>query len=90
MDSALEQIRKAATEALKIYPTLLGCHQDFLLDMMGRRWAFGLESQFEMAEDPVDGLRFFDRRDDSHLVSTRRTYQWIHLVDITDHLGPSF
>jgi hypothetical protein len=90
MDSALEQIRKAATEALKTHPMLLGCHQDFLLDMMGRRWAFNLEGQFEMAEDPVDGLRFFDKRDDSHLVSTRRTDQWIPLVDLTDHLGSSF
>jgi hypothetical protein len=35
--------------------------------MMKRRRPFGFKGQLEMADDPVDGLSFFDKRDDSHL-----------------------
>ena len=45
MDSALEQIRKAATEALKILPALLGCHQELLLNIMRRGRPFGLKAK---------------------------------------------
>ncbi len=41
--------------------------------MMRRRWTFGLKCQFEMTDNPIDRLRFFDKRDDSHLTATGRT-----------------
>ena len=62
----------------KIFPALLGCYQQFLLDMMRRRWPFGLERQLEMTDDPVDCLLFFDKRDDSHLTTTCGATQGIH------------
>lgn len=37
MDSTLEQIRKAETEALKISPAFLGCPQEILLNHL-RGW----------------------------------------------------
>ncbi len=37
---------------------------------MGWWRPFGLEAELEMADDPVDGLSFFDKRDDSHLTAT--------------------
>jgi hypothetical protein len=62
----------AETEALKIFPHLLGCRKELLLDMMRRRRPFGFKSQLEMADDPVDGFRFFDKRDDAHPAATYR------------------
>jgi len=58
--------------------------------MMMRRRPFGFEGQFEMTDDPVDGLRLLDKRDDSHPAATRRTDQWIHLINLADHPGPAF
>jgi hypothetical protein len=43
-----------------------------------------------MADDPVNGLRLLDKRDDSHLATTCRTKQRVNLIDFSDHLGPSF
>ena len=37
---------------------------------MGWWRPFGLEAELEMADDPVDGLSFFDKRDDPHLATT--------------------
>jgi hypothetical protein len=37
-------------------PTLLGCYQEFLLDIMKRRRPFGFKDQFEMTDDPVDNF----------------------------------
>ncbi len=42
-----------------------------------------------MADDPVDCLQLFDKRDDAHLATTRRADQWIHLIDLADHLRPA-
>jgi hypothetical protein len=58
--------------------------------MMRRRRPFGLKGQLEMTDDPVDRLRFFDERDDSHPAATSGTTKRIHLVDLADHLGPAF
>ena len=38
--------------------------------MMRRRRPFGLKGQLEMADDPVDGFRLIDKRDDSHPAAT--------------------
>jgi len=37
---------------------------------MGWWRPFGLEAELEKADDPVDGLSFFDKRDDAHLATT--------------------
>jgi hypothetical protein len=66
----------------EILPTLLSCHKEFVLDIMRRRWPFGFKGQLEMAHDPVDGFRFFDKRDDLHLTSARRAHQGVELVDL--------
>ena len=42
-----------------------------------------------MADDPVNGLGLFDKRDDSHLATTCRTKQRVNLIDFSDHLGPA-
>jgi len=57
-----------------------------------RAWrrSLGLEAELEVSDDPIDNLRIFDIRDDSHLPSTRRAYQRVHIVDLADHLRPSF
>ena len=39
-----------------------------------------------MADDLIDDLRIFDKRDDSHLASTRRAQQRIELVNLFYHL----
>jgi len=57
--------------------------------MMRRRRAFGLECQLEMTDDPVNRLRIIYKKDNSHPAATGRTDQWIHLVDLADHLGPA-
>jgi hypothetical protein len=43
-----------------------------------------------MADDPVDDLRLFDKRDDSHPAATRRTDERIDSIDLADHIGPAF
>ena len=35
----------------EIFSDLFGCHQQLLLDITGRRRAFGVKSQFEMTDD---------------------------------------
>jgi len=57
--------------------------------MMRRRRPFGLKGKLEMADDPVDNLMIFNERDNLHPAATGRTDQWIHLVDLADHLGPA-
>jgi hypothetical protein len=42
-----------------------------------------------MLDDPVDCLRLIDKRDDSNPAATGRTDQWIHLIDLADHLSPA-
>jgi hypothetical protein len=34
---------------------ILGCHQEFLLDNLRRRWAFGLKGEFKVAVAARDG-----------------------------------
>jgi hypothetical protein len=70
INSALESEKKQSRKPSEILPTLLGCHQEFLMGHMGWWRPFGLEAELEMADDPVDGLSFFDKRDDSHLATT--------------------
>jgi len=41
-----------------------------------------------MTDDPVDCLRLFDKRYDSHLTSTGGAQQRIHFIDFADHLAP--
>jgi len=43
------------------------CHQEFLLDFVRRRRPFSFKGQFEMADDPVDCLRLFDKKYDISL-----------------------
>jgi len=43
-----------------------------------------------MADDPVDCLGFFDKREDSHPAPTGRIEEGIHLLDLADHLCPAF
>ncbi len=57
---------------------------------MRRRRPFGFKGQLEMADDPVDGLSYFDKRDDSHLATTCGATQGIHFIDLADHLCPTF
>ncbi len=64
-------------------------YRGFLLDIMKRRWPFGFKIQPEIADDPVDDLRLFDKRDDSHLSTTCRTIKWIHFVNLADNLQKS-
>lgn len=45
---------------------------------MGWWRPFGFKDQLEMSDDPVDGLSFFDKRDDSHLATTYGATQGIH------------
>ena len=59
------------------------------VDEFRGRWSFSLEVELEMAEDPVNGLRLFDKRDDSHLASRYRTKQRVNLIYFSDHLGPA-
>jgi len=66
----------------------LGCHQKLLLENTRRRWPFGFKGQLEMSSDPVDDLRFFDKRDDSHLATACGTTKRIHFIDLANHLGP--
>jgi hypothetical protein len=74
----------------EILPAILGCHQEFLLDMMGRRGAFGLEWQFGMTDDPVDGFRFFDKRDDRHFAAAGGKQKRVYFIHLADHLCPIF
>ncbi|MBN2435634.1 MAG: hypothetical protein JXK07_10255, partial [Spirochaetes bacterium] len=50
----------------EIFLPLPGCHLDFRLDMTWWKRPFRFECQLEMADDPVDGFRFFDKRNDPH------------------------
>ncbi len=60
------------------------------MEKLRRGWPFGLEAELEIVDDLIDGCGIFDEGNDLHLASTRRTDQWIHLVDLADHLGPAF
>jgi len=57
---------------------------------MRRRRPFSFKGQLEMTDDPVDCLRLFDKRYDSHLTSTGGAQQRIHFIDFADHLSPGF
>jgi hypothetical protein len=48
-------------------------HQEFLLDIVKRRRPFRFKAEVEGSDDAVDDIQFFDKRDDSHLATTRGT-----------------
>jgi len=56
-------------QQVKIFSFILGYHQEILLNNMRRRWPFGFKGQLEMADYPVDGFWFFDKRDDAAGIS---------------------
>ena len=89
LDSALEP-EKTSKEAFKNIPRSPRLHQEILLNNTRRRRPFGLECQLEMTDDPVDCLGFLDKRYDVHPAFTGWTDQWVHLVDLADHLCPAF
>jgi hypothetical protein len=89
IDFSLGIDRKKPHKFSEILLTLLGCRQELRLDMMRRRWPFSLKCQLEITDDPVDRLRFFEERDDSHPAATSGTIKRIHLEDLADHLGPA-
>jgi hypothetical protein len=43
-----------------------------LVGSMGRWRPFGLEAEFEMTDDLIDGLRIFDEGNDLHLTFSGR------------------
>ena len=43
-----------------------------------------------MADDPVDGFRFFDKRDNGHFASTGGAQQRVNFIDLADHICPAF
>ena len=43
-----------------------------------------------MTDDPFDNLMVFNERDNGHFASARRTDQWIHFIDLADHVSPAF
>ena len=57
----------------EVLASLLDCHQEFLLDDLGRRRALGSEGELEVADDFVDDLRVFDEGDDAHLAAAEGT-----------------
>jgi len=79
--------KKQPQRPSEIVPHLLCRHQEFLLEISGRRRTFSFKGQFEGSDDAVDDIRFYDKRDNSHLTFTGRTTKKIHLVDLADHLG---
>ena len=68
---------------------LFGRHQEFLLDDLRRRRAFGLESKFELSDDPVQCGIIGDEGDHSHLCTACRTEEGVYFIDFADHLGPA-
>jgi len=66
-----ESTKRQPQRPSKIF-AMLGCYQGFLLDNLRRRRPFSLKGQLEIADGPVNGLGFFDKRDDSHLASAGR------------------
>jgi len=48
IESVPESSKSSHRNPSEILPTLLGCHQELLLDMMWRRWPFGFKGQFEV------------------------------------------
>ena len=44
-----------------------------------------MKAKLEVGDDPIDDLLIFYESDDSHLPSTLRTEEGIHLVDLADH-----
>ena len=49
-----------------------------------------MKAKLEVGDDPIDDLMIFYENNDSHLPSTLRTEEGIHLVDLADHLSPAF
>ena len=72
----------AVKEILKIFPMLLGCHQELLVEIMRQRSSFGYEAELKMADDLIDNLRFLDEGNNTNLTTTGRTKKRIHLVDL--------
>ena len=40
----------------EIFASLFGCQQEFLLDIMRRRWLFSFKGQIEVAKELIDNL----------------------------------
>jgi hypothetical protein len=80
-----EQPRKP----LKIFPTFLCCHQEFLLNDLRRRRAFSLECQLEMGYDLIDNLVIIYKRYDGHFASTGGAQQRVDFIHLADHVGPA-
>ena len=74
----------------EIFSPLLGRHQEFLLDDLRWMGAFGLESEFEVADDSIHHRIISDKSDDFHLTLTVWTDEGIDFIDFADHLCPSF
>lgn len=74
----------------EVLPTLFGRHQVFLLDDL-RRWrTFGMESEFEVVDDPVNDLMIFDKSDGFHFCTAFWTDEGIGFIDFVDHLCSAF
>jgi len=50
----------------EIFSPLFGCHQKFLLGNLGWGRAFGLEGEFEVADDSIHHRIISDKSDDFH------------------------
>ena len=90
LDTTLESGKRQPQRLSEIFPTLIGCNQNFLLDIRRRRWPLGMKAQLQMFDDLTNDLRIFNESDNEHLASTRRTDQWIHFLDLAEHLRPAF
>jgi hypothetical protein len=73
MDSTTNPHTNPAEQVSQKYSSsLLGCHQEFLLDNLRGRRALGCEDELEVANDLIDDLIVFDKGDDPHLASAAR------------------
>ncbi len=74
----------------EIFSPLFGRHQEFLLGNLGWGRAFGLEGEFEVADDSIHHRIISDKSDHFHLAMTVWTDEGIDFIDFADHLCPSF
>ena len=74
----------------EIFSPLFGRHQESLLGNLGWGRAFGLEGEFEVADDSIHHRIISDKSDDFHLALTVWTDEGIDFIDFADHLCPSF
>jgi hypothetical protein len=57
------------------------------LDTLRRGRPFSFKGQLEMADDPVNSLRLFDKRDNGHFASTGGAQQRIYLINLAYYMG---